>query len=35
LEAGNPETKARATIQSGLTSGANKPRRRRPREGAA
>jgi Bifunctional DNA primase/polymerase, N-terminal len=29
LEAGNPETKARATIESGLRGGAAKPRRRR------
>jgi hypothetical protein len=35
LEAGNPEAKARATIKSGLTGGAAKPRRRRPGEGAA
>jgi hypothetical protein len=35
LEAGNPEAKARATIDSGLSGGAAKPRRRRPREGAA
>jgi Bifunctional DNA primase/polymerase, N-terminal len=28
LEAGNPETKARATIESGLAGGARKPRRR-------
>jgi hypothetical protein len=34
-EAGNPEAKARATIESGLRGGAAKPRRRRPREGAA
>jgi hypothetical protein len=34
LEAGNPETKARATIESGLAGGAAKPRRRRPRQGA-
>jgi hypothetical protein len=33
LEAGNPEAKARATIESGLRGGAAKPRRRR--EGAA
>jgi hypothetical protein len=33
LEAGNPEAKARATINSGLTGGAVKPRRRR--DGAA
>ena len=33
LEAGNPETKARATIESGLRGGAAKPRRRR--DGAA
>ena len=35
LEAGNPEAKARATIESGLSGGAAKPRRRRPSEGAA
>jgi hypothetical protein len=35
LEAGNPEAKARATINSGLAGGAAKPRRRRPGEGAA
>jgi hypothetical protein len=35
LEAGNPEVKARATINSGLAGGAAKPRRRRPREGVA
>jgi hypothetical protein len=35
LEAGNPEAKARATIESGLSGGAAKPRRHRPREGAA
>jgi Bifunctional DNA primase/polymerase, N-terminal len=35
LEAGNPEAKARATIESGLSAGAAKPRRRRSREGAA
>ena len=35
LEAGNPEAKARATIESGLAGGAAKPRRRRPGEGAA
>jgi hypothetical protein len=35
LEAGNPETKARATISSGLAGGAAKPRRRRAGEGAA
>jgi hypothetical protein len=35
LEAGNPETKARATIASGLAGGAAKPRRRRAGEGAA
>jgi hypothetical protein len=35
LEAGNPEAKARATIESGLSGGTAKPRRRRPREGAA
>jgi len=29
LEAGNPEAKARATIESGLRGGAAKPRRRR------
>jgi hypothetical protein len=34
LEAGNPEAKARATIESGLRGGAAKPRRRR-RDGAA
>jgi hypothetical protein len=34
-EAGNPDAKARATIESGLSGGAAKPRRRRPREGAA
>jgi hypothetical protein len=34
-EAGNPEAKARATIDSGLAGGAVKPRRRRPRQGAA
>jgi hypothetical protein len=34
LEAGNPEAKARATIASGLSAGAAKPRRR-PGEGAA
>jgi hypothetical protein len=34
LEAGHPETKARATIASGLAGGAAKPRRR-PGEGAA
>jgi hypothetical protein len=28
LEAGNPEVKARATIESGLAGGAAKPRRR-------
>jgi hypothetical protein len=33
LQAGNPEPKARATINSGLAGGAAKPRRRR--EGAA
>jgi hypothetical protein len=33
LEAGNPEAKARATINSGLAGGAGKPRRRR--DGAA
>ena len=33
LEAGNPEAKARATIESGLAGGAAKPRRRR--DGAA
>jgi hypothetical protein len=33
LEAGNPEAKARATIESGLRGGAAKPRRRR--DGAA
>jgi hypothetical protein len=33
LEAGNPEAKARATIESGLRGGAAKPRR--PRDGAA
>jgi hypothetical protein len=33
LEAGNPEAKARATIESGLSGGAAKPRRRR--DGAA
>jgi hypothetical protein len=32
-EAGNPEVKARATIESGLRGGAAKPRRRR--DGAA
>jgi hypothetical protein len=35
LEAGNPEAKARATIESGLAGGAAKPRRRRPGKGAA
>jgi hypothetical protein len=35
LEAGNTETKARATISSGLAGGAAKPRRRRAGEGAA
>jgi hypothetical protein len=35
LEAGNPEVKARATIESGLAGGAAKPRRRRQSEGAA
>ena len=35
LEAGQPAAKARATIESGLSGGAAKPRRRRPREGAA
>ena len=35
LEAGNPEAKARATIESGLAGGAAKPRRRRPGAGAA
>jgi hypothetical protein len=35
VEAGNPEAKARATVESGLSGGAAKPRRRRPREGAA
>jgi hypothetical protein len=35
LEAGNPEAKARATIESGLAGGAAKPRRRRPGQGAA
>jgi len=35
LEAGNPAVKARATIESGLTGGAAKPRRRPPGEGAA
>jgi hypothetical protein len=35
LEAGNPAAKAQATITSGLAGGAAKPRRRRPREGAA
>jgi hypothetical protein len=35
VEAGQPEAKARATIDSGLVGGAAKPRRRRPREGAA
>jgi hypothetical protein len=29
LKAGNPEAKARATIESGLRGGAAKPRRRR------
>ena len=33
LEAGNPQTKALATIKSGLLGGAAKPRRRR--DGAA
>jgi hypothetical protein len=33
LEAGNPEYKARATIESGLRGGGAKPRRRR--DGAA
>lgn len=33
LAAGNPEPKARATIESGLRGGATKPRRRR--DGAA
>jgi hypothetical protein len=33
MEAGNPETKARATITSGLAGGAAKPRQRR--DGAA
>ena len=33
LEAGNPEAKARATIESGIAGGAAKPRRRR--DGAA
>jgi hypothetical protein len=35
LEAGNPETKARATIKSGLDGGAAKPRKARPVGGAA
>jgi hypothetical protein len=35
LEAGNPEPKARATIDSGLAGGAAKPRRRQPGQGAA
>jgi hypothetical protein len=35
LEAGNPETKARATITSGLAGGVAKPRRRRLGQGAA
>jgi hypothetical protein len=35
LEAGNPEAKARATIESGLAGGMARPRRHRPREGAA
>jgi hypothetical protein len=35
MEAGNPEAKARATIESGLAGGAAKPRRRRPGQGAA
>ena len=35
LEAGNPAAKARATIESGLSGGAAKPRRRRPGAGAA
>jgi Bifunctional DNA primase/polymerase, N-terminal len=35
LEAGNPEPKARATIDSGLAGGAAKPRRCRPGEGVA
>jgi hypothetical protein len=35
LEAGNPEAKAQATIESGLAGGAAKPRRRQPGEGAA
>jgi hypothetical protein len=35
LEAGNPEAKAQATITSGLTGGAAKPRRRQPGQGAA
>jgi hypothetical protein len=35
LEAGNPEAKASATIESGLAGGMAKPRRRRPGEGAA
>jgi hypothetical protein len=34
LEAGNPEAKAHATIESGLVGGAAKPRRR-PGQGAA
>jgi bifunctional DNA primase/polymerase-like protein len=34
LEAGNPEAKARATIESGLRGGAAKPRRRRPGDAA-
>jgi hypothetical protein len=34
LQAGNPETKAQATITSGLRGGAAKPRRRRA-DGAA
>jgi Bifunctional DNA primase/polymerase, N-terminal len=35
LEAGNPAAKARATIKSGVSGGAAKPRRRPPREGVA
>jgi hypothetical protein len=35
LEAGNPEAKARATINSGLVGGAAKPRRRKPPGDAA
>jgi hypothetical protein len=35
LEAGNPERKARATIESGLRGGAAKPRATRRRDGAA